>query len=201
MNKFEEEKTDFAFPSTTAFEPREAALRRKFRKIVEGSGIPEIIWGVKTEGNHASSEEQRDTFVKYVEAKREQLTGPYTDLFNISIRLMSLAGEIANIPEIEIKWNELSAISEETKAKIFESFAKGVNSLVSSAGFTKEQLFKLWVDMYPSATENDVEEFIIGLSKMAAHNQYKNSDYMQVMGLLGTPEDDDVELPDDESGV
>ena len=48
--------------SQPTHEAYESALN-KFRKIVEGSGIPEICWGVKVEGNLASAEEQMGLLV------------------------------------------------------------------------------------------------------------------------------------------
>jgi hypothetical protein len=193
VNMYDREKTEYLYPSR-AFEAWEAALKRKYRKIVEGSAMPEFLWGVATQGNHATSEETLNTFINYVKGKQQQKIEAYEELFVSSLRLLQMAGEIVDVPEIEIKWNDMSATSEKTKAEIFGLFGKGISDLINCAGITKEQIHNLWEQMYPQATEDDYERFVVALSNTAKHKQYKDADYVTTMDIeQGTLEDDSVE--------
>jgi len=195
MNKTDAEKTEYLFPER-AYEAWEAALKRKFRKIVEGSGLPELLWGTKVTGNMASAEQQMDTFVLFVKNKQSQKTQVYYELFIASLQLLVTAGEIPAVPDLKIKWNELSAISEKVKSEIFGNFARGAALLIDAAGITKEQLHKLWEQMYPDTTEDDFETFKGQLTDMAMHKQFKDAAWMETMDL--TVDDEDDEEPDEE---
>jgi hypothetical protein len=191
-----EAKTEFAFPEGV-FESYEAALKTKFRKLVEGSGMPEILWGTKVEGNRASAEEQMDTLVKFVEDKRAQKTDSYKQLFAATVALDRMANmEEGAEAEIEIEWNALDAISEETKSKIFLSFSQGAAALVTAAAVSKEQLFALWREMYPKATEDDYRKFVVGISDMAKHKSFAAASYEMIADLEG-----DSSLVDEQTGA
>lgn len=194
FNLIDKEKTTFAFPER-AYQAYESALKNKFRKIVEGSGIPEILWGTKVEGNKASADQQMDTVVKLVENKRAQKTDSYLLLFEATVRLEMLAAMYQSEIDVKVGWNELDAISAETKSVIFKNYSQGVSFLINSAGATKDQLHKLWMGTYPNATDDDYEEFKKGLSEMAKHKQFQNTPYEIALDLNGA-EDIDKDLND-----
>jgi hypothetical protein len=216
INKLDIEKQDFFFyimgqeapPELLSiqreYEAFEAALKTTFRKIVEGSGIPEILWGTKVAGNMGSYENQMDNVVKFVENKRKQENDSYLKLFKTTIMLEKKATmqSIDNI-DLKIKWNALDAISEKVKAEIFFNFTRGCNMLIHSAGATKDQLFKLWRFMYPFATEDDFEKFKIGLTEMALHKSFGNLSYDLAVDFSGNPQEDKTQdnIIDDGSGI
>jgi hypothetical protein len=177
-----DEKTEYVFP-TGAYQAYEAALKRKFRKIVEESGIPEIAWGVKTEGNHASAEEQMGVLVQYVQGKREQITREYKQLFEACLRLANVA-EGVPFDYVTVNWNALDALSEKTKADVLYTFTRGIGELIKNAGATKKQIHQLWLGMYPEHTVEDYEEFVRGLSDMAQYKQYQSADYLETIDLM-----------------
>lgn len=186
LNKMDDEKTEYIFPGK-AYDAYEAALKRKFRKIVEESGVPEIAWGVKTEGNHASAEEQMGVLVQFVQSKREQITQEYKELFQACVRLLNIA---EGLPEddIQIRWNALDALSEKTKSEVFLNFTRGIGELIKNAGATKEQIHNLWQQMYPELTGEDYEEFRIALSDMAQYKQYQNASYLDTLDFTENDE-------------
>ena len=188
FNLYEQEKTSFVFPER-ATEAYNEALKGKFRKIVEGSGIPEILWGTRVTGNLASAELQVGLVVNLVKDKRNQKNRSYKKLFDASLRLLLLAGMSERAYsefDIEIDWNDLDAVTEETKSKIFKNFSEGVATLIQSAGATKEQLWKLWKDIYPGVTEDEIEDFTRGLDQTARLNQYKDAPFEIVTDLDGS---------------
>lgn len=181
------EKTDYIFPER-AHEAYQSGLENKYLKIVEGSGIPEILWGGKVTGNMASADNQVDMVVKLVEDKRMQKNDSYKKLFEASLKLILLAtmNQAAEKDhEIIIEWNALDAISEETKSIILKNFSDGIASLINAAGITKEQLYRLWVDVYPGATEDEKEDFVKGLDEMARHKQYREVPFELAGDLSG----------------
>ena len=173
---------------TNAYQAYESALKRKFLKIVEGSGIPEICWGVKTTGNHASAEEQMGMLIQFVQDKREQLNNVYTRLFTASLKLLGITGMRTDLGTITVTWGSLDELSAATKAEVFKNFADGVSKLVESAGMTKAQLYRLWDNLYPEATTETLEDFIEEISFMAKHKQFKDESYLNAMDLDGFDE-------------
>lgn len=172
----EGESVDIKF-ADNAYQAYESALKRTFRKIVEGSVVPEICWGIKVEGNLASAEEQMGLLLLFVEDKRGQKTAAYKRLFTASVRLMSVASMQATNPEIEVKWGNLDKLSAKTKAEVFKAFAEGAARLVDGGAATKQQLYELWNNLYPAATIETYDEFVQGLSEMAKHKQFRDADY------------------------
>jgi hypothetical protein len=143
------------------------ALKIKFRKIIEGSGIPEIAWGLKTEGNLASVEENMAALMMYVKGLQREVTGPWEKIFTASLKLTLIAtmGGARDF-EIRITWNDLDAMSDKTKAEVFRNFCEGLSKIMSTASVTKAQLYRLWKLNYPNVTEEEFEEFSAEINKM-----------------------------------
>jgi hypothetical protein len=184
------EKTTYIFP-TGALEAGERRLVTKFRKIVESSLIPELAWGVKVEGNMASADKQIEGMVMYVNDKREQKNEPYKKLFQASIQLLNIANMRREAPAIKITWNKLDAISELTKAQIFQALMTGIAQIMGTAGITKQILYNIVKKNYPEATQETLDEFILGLSDMAQFKQYVSATYTDVYDMQNgiTPEE------------
>lgn len=180
FNLANQESTEFVFPER-AHEAYSATLKQKFYKIIEGSTIPEIAWGLKTEGNNASVEESMGMLIMYVHNKQDQKTSPYKQLFSDCLKIKRYVNFNRNETPIKISWDDLDALSDKSKAEIFEKFANGVSQLVGSAGVTKDQLHKLWLMMYPKVTTDKFDEFFKGLSDMGGHVQWKNESYTNTL--------------------
>jgi hypothetical protein len=152
------EKTTFE-TAKGATDSYEKALENKYWKLVEGSGIPEIFWGLQAAGNQASVDDQRQAMVRYVEMKRTQLNDSYTALFRASLALLAIAG-VGVSGDFKMQWNRLSSISEAVKATIFSNFAQGLSAIIKAGGITKQQTYNLWMANYPEATEATFDEFL-----------------------------------------
>lgn len=179
-----DEKTEFEFPERVT----EGHIKKKqeiFHKIVETSGVPEIAWGLKTEGNNASAEESMTVLMNYVTDKRDQKNEAYKVLFSASLILLNIARVLNETGDFVVEWNTLSALSAKTKSEIFKNFCDGLNKIMSTAGMTKKQLYDLWVLNYPQVTEESLEEFEAGLASMTGHIVGVNStidDYLTSQG-------------------
>lgn len=126
FNLYEKEKTTFIFPEN-AHQAYDQKLKTTFRKIVEESGIPEIVWGLKTEGNRASVEESMGTLIKFVHDKQEQKNESYKILYSATLKLLNIVNmrNPEDIPLI-VSWDDLDAVSDEVRSIIFKNFADGI---------------------------------------------------------------------------
>lgn len=181
-----DEKTEFVYPQS-AYEAYSETLKQKFRKIVEASGVPEIAWGLKTTGNHASVAESMSSFIQFVHNKQQQKNEPYKKLFEASLSLMKAAKFGKNNNEIKISWNPMDSVSDEVKSIVFKNFAQGMAALTQSAAITKQQQFELWKKMYPDATEEDLSEYIVGISDTAGHNRANSASYAEFLDFEQSP--------------
>jgi len=179
-----DESTSFIFPERMT-ESMQNKLKQIFHKIVESSGIPEIAWGLKTQGNLASVEENMAMLMNFVKDKQDQKIEAYKTLFEASLRLMNKAYLVDTAPDVEIAWNRLDGLSDKTKSEIFTSFCDGISKAIGSAALTTNQLWRLWKINYPDATEEDYTEFEAGIARMVAHTASTKSNILDVLGTTG----------------
>jgi len=178
INLVDKEKTEYLFPKD-AVDGYEKALKRIFRKIVEAIGVPEISWGLKTEGNNASVEESMGVLVNNAKAKQTQHTKNYITLWNATIRMMSRANMMREAPKVEVTWGDLSAVNEQTKAVIWKSYAEGLAAVMNVAGMTTQQIHTFWLQRFPEGTPEEFAEFEAQMMKAAAYKAYSTATYLE----------------------
>lgn len=191
FNLYEKEKTTFIFPEN-AHQAYDQKLKTTFRKIVEESGIPEIVWGLKTEGNRASVEESMGTLIKFIHNKQEQKNESYKILYSATLKLLNIVNmrNPEDIPLI-VSWDDLDAVSDEVRSIIFKNFADGISKIVGTASVTKQQVFNIWKSMYPKETKETFDEFVKGLSDMGGHAQWTNASYSEALDFNEPIEDEE----------
>jgi hypothetical protein len=171
-----DETTSYEFLSEGATSALEKALERKFWKVVEGTGIPELFWGPLATGNHASTDIQLQQAVDYASSKRKEFSSSWQALIAGSLRILALArGE--NYKGFEMGWNRLEAVSADMKSQILLRFAQTAQALVTSATCTKQQLYTLWQLNFPESKPGEYEVFLKGLAEMGLHKQFIGLDY------------------------
>ena len=170
---------------SSSIEVYTSALKQKFRKIIEGTGIPEIAWGLKTEGNLASVEENMATLLMYVKGDQREVTKSWETVFKAILQLELSATLSGPAPDVKVSWNDLDSASDKTKAEIFSLVADGISKVVDKSALTKDQLYRLWKMNFPKATEQEIEEFTAGLSDMAAFKGYSNASYLEQLEAGG----------------
>lgn len=184
-----DEKSEYIFLKGMAGEYTEA-LNVHYWLTVQGSAIPEIVWGLVSTGNHASSEEQMASLMQYVFNKQIQATKPFEKLYNASLRLLGIAG-MFEAAEVKITWNELDTLSPAAKAQVLANFATGIEKLVHS-GVPTETLHKVFLDFYPNATEEDLETFRKQLSMAASRVAFLKAAYAEQQAAGGNDELDNL---------
>jgi len=176
---------DFKSPELSAYQAYSEALAGKFKKIVEASGVPEIAWGLKTTGNHATSDEQMFTLSKFIESKQDQKTEKYRILYKASLQILSIAEmSMYQSENIKVEWGRLDAVSIEKKAEILVKFATAIKTLVDGGVATENQIFELWKEYYPEETTETIQEFNLGLSMMAKYKQYRDASYRDTQDVI-----------------
>ena len=194
FNKGAEESTEFIFPEGM-WESYSKRLKNLFQVLVESFGIPEIVWGLKTEGNLASVAENMSILIKYVRGKQTQIEDPYKQLYSATLKLLNIVEMRAEVaPDLIITWDDLDAVSAEVRSIIFRNFADGLSKMFSTASITFEQAFGIWKSMYPKQTEDDFKKFVAGLGDMGSHAQWTTAsmaDGAEITG--GTGEDGNLQ--------
>lgn len=191
INLAGQEKTDVIFLQG-ASEEFKSFLEFTYYNILQGSGIPEICWGLATTGNHASAEENMSILVKFCKAKQSQHTGSWDTLYRYSLILKGVASMRVVSSDITTTWDELTALSEETKAKIFDMFAKSVAALIGT-GAPMEFIHKTFIEMYPSATESDFELFKAQWTRGAKYKQFLDASYTDALDAAGLGDETNLE--------
>lgn len=190
FNKGEMEKSEF-IQLADIVAPYIETKKQTFHKIVQESGVPEICYGLKTEGNHASVEESMSTLAQFVGDKQRQKQEAYDLLWNATLRLYLRANMSSSVDAVRVEWNDMETVSEKVKSEIFEKWATGISAIAGSATGTPTQLWKLWQKNYPDITEQDEQEFMAGLIKMAEHKQFTGAAWDDVRIASGDSEPDE----------
>jgi hypothetical protein len=159
LNLFDKEKTEYIIPAEI-IDAYEKALKTNFHNIVEGSEIPEIVMGLKTEGNHASAEEQIAVFVAFVNMKRNGIKSAYDKLINITFRLMGEAFFKRFNFEIEQTWSDLEMLSRVEKSTLFNNYATGIQKLKSSGLMGKSGTHKILRGVMGDEIIDEFDEFV-----------------------------------------
>jgi hypothetical protein len=148
-----------------------------FWGIVEGTGIPEICWGLKTEGNHASAAEQMAVFLAYIGLKRKQFTSPFLELVTISFKLEGQAYN-QELPEnIIITWNDLSLLTEVEKSEIFKNWSEGFEKLAGVHSISLEDIHEILIKLTDGTITHDFSDFKNQCKEYGAFRSFLDQEY------------------------
>lgn len=176
LNKMGKEETSILVPENLT-ENDIKIMNLDFWGIVEGSGIPEICWGLKTEGNHASAKEQMTVFLSYVSLKQKQLENPYIDLINATLSLDAVAYNKA-IPENVINvWNELDVLTEIERAEVFDKWCAGISKLSENHGIDLESIHKMLLVLTKDSITSDFKLFKKQIEDYGSLKSMLNQEY------------------------
>jgi hypothetical protein len=168
----EGDKTEFLFLPSDATAQHTAAIKDNERKIMIGSGTPELFFGVLATGNYASTETDRLLALEHVKGIRRELTKGTQELVRQSLMILAFM-RFTQPPQVSIQWGNLSLLSETQKAQIMGAYAQAMvpllgNGAISPAGalfFTKE--------LYPEFPADTPEKFMEGLNDMLVQHSSK----------------------------
>jgi len=160
-----EDKTEFLFLSSDATSQHTAAIKDNERKVILGSGIPELFFGALATGNHASTEADKLLALEHVKGIRRELTKGTQELVNQSLTILAFMRFIQP-PQVSIQWGNISLLSELQKAQIMGAYASAMVSLLGNGAISPEGAFYLTKELYPKFPAEDADHLMTGLNKM-----------------------------------
>lgn len=157
-----------------------------FAKIVEGSKTPELLYGLLATGNHASVETDMTSLARSMQDDRNQIDDACKILYAASMRL-KMGGTMQVVsPEFKMGWNDFDVLSEETKAKIFDSFTAGIQKLSDAKiAVPLETIHKLFLGNFPKATEADFKKWYQQSKFSAKFKQFASASYEDAIDTEG----------------
>jgi hypothetical protein len=184
VNRFEE-KDDYVFPDG-ALDAYNKRLEVIFWQIMEGSPIPEVFWGGAVPGNRNSVLESKGQIVKFTKQKQDQHTDNYVKLFSAIATLYGILKMNSERTPITVEWNVLDALDETTKAEILDRFTVATGNIINNASGTLEQVYELWVKMYPEITPDTFEEWESMIGKTSKHKAFTNASFEMIADMDGS---------------
>jgi hypothetical protein len=198
INAGEGEETDFLYLSGDATRQHTEALADNYKRIIIGSGVPELFWGGLATGNHASTDTQKDLGVEYIRSLRREMNRPYTVAFNQSLTIMG-AMENTRYSEVVNEWGHFEMVSREVQARIFSTFMQGLSLLIQNASMGYDDMLYFIKAFYPEGPVQTREQL-----KEAMTEMMKDHTLLLKGGDVYDETDDDLaagdEPPADESG-
>jgi hypothetical protein len=184
VNRYEE-KDEYKFPDG-ALDAYNKRLEVIFWQIMEGSPIPEVFWGGAVPGNRNSVGESKEQVVKFTNQKRNQHTDNYVKLFSAIATLYGILKMNSERAPVTVEWNVLDSLDEVTKVEILDKFATATGNIIDNASGTLEQVYELWVKMYPEITPDTFEEWKSMISATAKHKAFKDSTFELIADMEGS---------------
>lgn len=175
LNKQGAEKTEMLYLASDATGGHDKAAKELEKAMIVGSNIPELFWGGLATGNAASTDIQKDQVIQYIQSLQTEDSTQYEGIFNDSLEILSFV-EMRSYGKCMMAWDKIDMMSEETKAKVLQTVAGAISSVVTSCGGTKDDVFWFWKKFYPGLPEADITAFSAGLTEMAKHKAFSNTD-------------------------
>jgi hypothetical protein len=165
----EGEMTNFIYLPGDATSQHTLALESNQKKIIMGSGIPELFFGGLATGNYASTETDRLLALDYVKGIRRELTKGTEELINQSLKILGFT-RFTEPPRVSIEWGNLSLMSEMEKAQIMGAYASAMSSLLQTGSISADGALFLTKELYPAFPVHDEQHFMQGLAEMVTEH-------------------------------
>ena len=177
-------------------------MENDFKNIVESSGIPEIVWGLKMQGNHASAQEQMGVLLSFVDDKQRQADSPYRQLITATLKLEGIANNQTPPETISISWNDLDSLNEVERSTIFKNWADGVSTLLEKKSIDLQSAHSLLFSLTNGKITPDFEDFKKQVTEYGVLSAYLEQEYlaMRETGQNTEPDLDDVRAVNKNNG-
>lgn len=182
LNIKDKEATKFEHLPATATQQHTEALVDNQKRLVIGSGVPELFWPLLATGNSASTDTQKNLGVAYVNSLRTEASKTYEALFNMSLTILGYIN-LRQYQPVTVKWNEFDMVAPEIRAQLFASVATGIGQIVQFASAGKEDILYFWKSFFPTFPQEDLEQFAAGMMDMAQHKAVTVTDPASLLDL------------------
>ena len=184
VNRFGE-KDEYIFPQGIA-EAYNKRLEIIFWQIMEGSPIAELFWGGAVPGNNNSTQATETQIVDFARQKQRQHTDNYVKLFSAIATLYGILKMDNQKTPVTVEWNALDSLDETTKVEILSKFTTAIGNIINNASGTLEQVYELWVKMYPEITPDTFDEWEKMIGTTAKHKTFKDSAFELIADMNGS---------------
>jgi hypothetical protein len=184
VNRYDE-KDEYKFPDG-ALDAYNKRLEVIFWQIMEGSPIAELFWGGAVPGNNNSTEASKSQIVDFAKQKQTQLTDNYVKLFSAIATLYGILKMNNERVPVTVEWNALDALDETTKTEILSKFTTAIGNIIDKASGTLEQVYELWVKMYPEITPDTFEEWVDKIGATAKHKAFTSASFEMIADMDGS---------------
>jgi hypothetical protein len=116
-----------------------------FTNIVEGSETPEINFGANIGTSLASVKEYRPVWIKKIEAKQQERTQPWLDVYDIIIMIYNFVNLKNLKADITMQWPKPNFASVKEQSEIVEAFAKAFEKMGKYV--TNEEIYNTLVEL------------------------------------------------------
>jgi hypothetical protein len=158
LNLYDKEKSEFIIP-VGIVDNHIRLLEVDFKNIYQGSGLPEMLWGGKITGNHATASEQMGVLLSFVNKKQNQADQPYGVLVNATMQLEAMANNQTKPEGIINVWNDLDSLTELERSQIFDNYASGLQKLIDSNSIDLQSTHKILYELTNGLITSDYDDF------------------------------------------
>ena len=180
----ENEKTEFMYLPGDATSQHTAAIQDNERKIIKGSGMPELFFGALATGNYASTETDRLLALENVKGIRNELTKGTQEIVNQSLAILAFM-RFTQPPQVSVQWGNLSLLSETQIAQIMGAYAQAMVALLGNGAISPEGAFYFTKELFPEFPAEDAAHFMAGLDEMITQHSSRVGQPAFDMGGMG----------------
>lgn len=195
LNKAPDEKTEVIVPQHVVTNFTDI-LKLDFWGIIEGSGIPEICFGMQMVGNAASPEVQIKVLLAYTGQKQDQVDTPYVQLVTATMGLIAMAYNQTLPEEIVNVWNCLDSLTDVERSTIFKNYGDTLQKLIDSNAVSLEFVHKLLLSLTEELVEPNFEKFKKQLQEFSSLRSYLDQAYDARNDFTKPGEDDNDKTGD-----
>jgi len=178
-NVYEKEKTEFIIPQKI-IDGHLSLMKNGFINMVEATGIPEIVWGVKMQGNHASAQEQMGVLLSFVDDKQRQAEVPYYQLMRATLLLEAIANTQKAPENIIISWNDLDSLNEVERSEIFKNWSDGLAKLLEYKSIDLQSAHNLLFNLTNGKITVNYEDFKEGIKEYGTLYAFLEQEYFDI---------------------
>jgi len=148
-----------------------------FWGIVQGSGLPEICWGLKMEGNHASAAEQMGIFLSFIGSRQIQVNNSYQELMEATLLLEAIAYNQTPPEGFVNIWNDLDSLTEVERSEIWKNYSDGIQKLSDSQAIDLEGVHTLLKELTGGKITSDFDDFRKQIEEYGTMKAFLDQDF------------------------
>jgi hypothetical protein len=196
------ETTDFTYLPSDATKQHTEAISDNTKRVIVGSGVPELFWPGLATGNHASTDIQKDLGISYIHDLRRELNRSYNQLFNQNLTIKGFL-EQTQYTEVRNGWDQFELVSKEAQARIFQMFTAGIGAIIQNAGGSYDDIKYFFDKFYPDMPERTRKKLKDGMFELMTDHtlQLKGDVYSETDTKVAGEGDDGVGEDDADEGA